>query len=660
MKKIFSLVSALALCAVAFASTKVSMDFADPTAYGFASPAAGSFTQLNTGDVIAKDGVSLTVTFASGSGFRFYNSSGKINLRGYVNSTLTIAPPTGKKLLRISANATNMNSTYISGDMTGTLWEGEADAVTFNVIKSTLQINTLTIDFGDAGEVPPTVVVDTIGVTEAIARIKAGNKGECYVKGVVAGDPFQLGNNGPAFYMTDIANPSDSLEGFKINKDANTVFADVDDMAATLAMGDTILIYAAGLDKYNNIYETTSGYFVRTIGKSDAIILPWNIADATYENGNWTITIAATNDVNPSDALKLIFPSSETKGIAGFHTLATGSAIKKAGVSLAITSGDVKLTFKSISNNNYNEYDVKMTGLVGESVYRLNNTMEIPAFDAAGEEIVLSADRPFVPKDNDTITCAQAREYALSLGSGESSPMTVTVRGFITDMFSNGVTFWMDDKAGDAKTIEAYSCTMPVGVSLDNGAEVYVTGLLKNYNGTPEVDHGTVSVISGGSQIVAQEVTVAEAVAVAQALAANATSEGYYAITGYISGIAYEYSAQYGNISLWMSDTPDDSQTFQAYRAKCDAAIADKLVVGAKVKVTDKIKHFHQDATEGEDPKPEKTVYETYGGGEVILLSGAGVEDINVNAPAVKFIENGRIIILRNGVRYDVQGRIAE
>lgn len=647
MKKILSIVSAL-VTVLAINATQVVLN-------------PGSMPQMTQAGAYDQTIEGIHVQLSNG----IVNES---QIRIYKNQTITFSAQTPISAIVFTCTATGTSQygpgcfaeqegyTYESNKGT---WDGSATSVAFTASSNQVRATQIVVYLD--GEKPSTeqLPVDTIGVSEAIARIDANNRGECYIKGVVAGDPFLLGANGPAFYMTDIANPSDSLEAFKIGKNATTPFADVEDMASIIAMGDTILIYALGLDKYNNsIYETTTGHYVRTIGKSAANVLEWDVADATYENGNWIITIAATNANNPADALTLIFPSSVTNGIAGYHSLATGSAIKQAGVSTPITSGSVQLTFNSISNNNYNIYAVKMSALVGDATYRINNTIEIPAFDANGDEILLSADRPFTPKANDTITCAQAREYALSLASGESSPMTVTVRGFITDMFSNGVTFWMDDQAGEAKTIQAYSSTMPAGVSLDKGAEVYVTGSLKNYNGTPEIDHGTVTAISGGSEIVAQEVTVAEALAVAQALDVNATSTDYYAITGYISGIVTAYSEQYGNISFWMSDAADDAQNFQAYRAKCDASIADKLVVGAKVKVTDKLKHYYKAADE-EHPDDLHT-YETNGGGTVILIQGAGVEDINVNVPAVKFIENGRIIILRNGVRYDVQGRIAE
>ena len=666
MKKILSLVSAVVLSTFAFASTIVTMDFANPADYSYAVPEAGKYTQINDGNKIAKDNVNLIVNFASGSGFRFYNSSGKINLRGYVNSKLSIAAPEGKKLLKITANGSNWTSEYISGDMTSAKWSGEADTVVFNVIKSTLQINSLTIEYGNAGETPAETKVDTITVSQAIARINAGQKGECYVKGVVAGDPFTLGNNGPAFYMTDIANPADSLEGFKIGKDASTMYKDADEMAEAFGMGDTILIYASGLDKYNTIFETTGGYFCKVLGKSSAVVLDWAFGSAYLGEGGWTLEIAKANN-DTKNVITLKFKSDKKDAIAGSHNVEAGSSLSVEGANTAISAGSITLKFKEIGPNSLNIYTTQATFNAGDKIYRLKSDIEFFGANSEGDEIILAGDRPFKPTEGQEITCAQAKEYALSLASGATGDITVTVVGYVTDLFSNGKTFWMDDKSGSAKTVQAYmfKTLTPATKELENGAKVKVTGKMTNYNGnTAEIKDGAVEIIEGGKDIVTTEATVAEALTAAKALEQNKTSEATYAITGYISDIVEEFKADKGNMSFWMADNlGEHPMEFQAFRVTCTEEQAAKLRPGAKVKVTAKVTHFHQDAkpaTETEAEKPERTVYETVQGGTVELLVESGVENINADVQAVKFIENGQIIIIRNGVRYNVQGQIAK
>ena len=255
----------------------------------------------------------------------------------------------------------------------------------------------------------------------------------------------------------------------------------------------------------------------------------------------------------------------------------------------------------------------------------------------------------------------------MSLEAGATGDIPVVVVGYITDLFSNGVTFWMDDKQGTTKTFQAYLVKKvePVTMGLQNGAKVKLSGYVTNYNGTTaELKDGTVLIVEGGKPITATEATVAEALAAAKALEQNKTSEGVYAITGYISSIVEEFKADKGNMSFWMSDNlGEDPQEFQAFRVSCTEELAAKLRPGAKVKVTAKVTHFHQDAkpAEGDQPeKPERTIYETAQGGSVELLQESAVEVIRTDAPAVKFIENGQIIIIRNGVRYNVQGQLAK
>jgi len=544
-------------------------------------------------------------------------------------------------------------------------WLGSATSVSFATTANQVRASKIVVYLD--GEQPSSEVVplDTISVSDAIARIKDGKTDECCVKGVVAGDPFLLGANGPAFYLTDIENPNDSLEGYKIGKDANTAYKDVEEMSQDIAMGDTIIICALGLAKYNNIFETTGGYYVRTVGKFKAIELDWaEDGEATRFADHWELSIAKVSG-NEQNVIKLAFASDKVDAIAGNHYLAQGSSITIDGVETAITSGSVKLTFKEQGNTGLNTYVTKVKAVAGDDIYVLSAEIEFYAQDEEFEEIDLDGDRPFVPTvDGQDVTCEQARSYALSLDAGASSDLTVTVHGFVTDLFSNGVTFWMADQQGTEKVIQAYSSTLPLGVALQNGTEVKVKGKVTNYNGTPEINKGTVEVISGGGVVTVLEVNVAEALTACQALAQNATSTETYAITGFIINIARDYSSEYGNISFWMSDNASDAKgEFEAYNVKCDAELAAKLLPGAKVKVTDKLKHFYQaevPAEEGKEGKPARTVYETLGGGSVELLAGAGVEDIVVNVKAAKFIYEGQLYILRDNAIYNVQGQLVK
>lgn len=514
------------------------------------------------------------------------------------------------------------------------------------------------------------VTLDTISVSDAIKRIKENNLGPCYVKGKVVeiltkdADVAKYGNIN--YWMVDLENANDSIEGYKMygaNNKKYSSSADVEFFA-----GDEILVYATALKLYNNnVYEIDGGYYFRTLKSNTSVIdLDWTVGSAVLTETGWDLEIAkANNDTKNLVNMKIV--STEKDGIKGQYPLAAGSSLLVGGSSTAISAGNIILNFKEIGPNSLNIYDVQATFNAGDKIYRIKQEVEFFAADVNGDEIVLVGDRPFKPTEGQEITCAQAREYALSLASGTTGDVKVTVVGYVTDLFSNGVTFWMDDQQGSAKTFQAYmvKTIQPAGVGLKNGAKVKVTGYVTNFSGTtPELKDGAVEIVEGGEQIVATEVTVADALAAAKALEQNKTSEGVYAITGYISAIAEEFKADKGNMSFWMSDNLNDAaQEFQAFRVSCTEDLAAKLRPGAKVKVTAKITHFYQSEkpAEGDQPaKPERTIYETVQGGTVELLAVSGVEDVMSNAPAVKFIENGQIYILRNGVRYNLQGQVAE
>ena len=514
------------------------------------------------------------------------------------------------------------------------------------------------------------VPLDTISVSQALVRISENQLGPCFVKGKV----MNINTNNVekyhniSYWLADLDTPTDSIQGWKMkaadNKDYNSA-ADVE-----FVVGDEILVYAATLENYQGKNEINGGYFFRTL-KSDVIELDWAFGSAYRGEGNWNIVLEKAN-ADQKNYVDIIINSDKTNAIAGNYSIAEG-AISLDGSKSDITEGSLTLSFKEISETGYNVYFVNISFTAGDKKYRLSSVSEIYATDDAGEEIVLDGDRPFAPtEEGQEITCAQAQEYAFSLPANTDSELGVVVVGYVTDIFPDGQSFWMADQKGSEKVIQAYKfkTISPIGVDLAKGALVKVSGKVTNYvnantgAATAEVKNGAVEIVEGGTAVTVLEVNVADALAACQALEQNATSNEVYAITGYIASIAREYSDQYGNISFWMSDNADDADPkFQAYNVKCDAALAEKLVPGAKVKVTDKLKHFHQDAkpAEGEQPeKPERTVYETNGGGTVELISGAGVEDITVDVKAVKFIENGQIIILRNGVRYNIQGQIAE
>ena len=283
-------------------------------------------------------------------------------------------------------------------------------------------------------------------------------------------------------------------------------------------------------------------------------------------------------------------------------------------------------------------------------IFNYNNTPEIKNGDVAIIE------RATAKIDTLEVDVCEALEEGEALNPGDYTADVFIVYGRVkgADAVNNygQHTFEM---ACDDKIFKPYNCKGEDGLELGKGDSVAVTGKLYNYNGTIEISNGKVELIEKSKEEeVIQEVTVAQAVELVMAMDQGAKTDDRYAVTGFVSEIETEYSAQYHNISFYMSDDIDNpTQDFLAFRVAVAEADADKVVVGAKVKVTAVLQHFYK-AAAGEEP--EKDIAETVAGATIEFIDETAVETITNNAKSVKRIEDGQIIIYRNGVRYNALG----
>ncbi len=105
--------------------------------------------------------------------------------------------------------------------------------------------------------------------------------------------------------------------------------------------------------------------------------------------------------------------------------------------------------------------------------------------------------------------------------------------------------------------------------------------------------------------------TPSEAHAAAAQLQAGAVTSNKAGVVGYVSKIATEYSSQYDNITIYMSDNLDTQETFYVYRMKGGSA----LKVGDKIKVTGNLTNY-----KGTSPQMNQgatyVLIEAVGGGE--------------------------------------------
>lgn len=209
------------------------------------------------------------------------------------------------------------------------------------------------------------------------------------------------------------------------------------------------------------------------------------------------------------------------------------------------------------------------------------------------------------------------------------------------------------------EVFKPYNCLAEEGMTFGKGDSVVVIGKLYNYGGTIEISGGKIELIErSAEEEVILEVTVAEAIAIAMALEKKASTNDRYAITGYVSEIAIAYNETYGNISFFMvDDVNSEAKDFEAYRVKVSKEDSERVVPGAKVTVTAALKRYYKEPESEDKPETEIDLAETVDGGTMVIVEDAtAVETVTNNAKSVKRIENGQIIIYRNGVRYNALG----
>ena len=139
-------------------------------------------------------------------------------------------------------------------------------------------------------------------------------------------------------------------------------------------------------------------------------------------------------------------------------------------------------------------------------------------------------------------------------------------------------------------------------------------------------------------------ITCAEAVA----LCTPTTTTEKYIIRGYVSEMIEAFNAQYGNITFWMADTKNGGQVLQVYRAKPVSEVEKTLQVGDYVEVIGALVLY------GETP-------EVSTGGSVEKITDPGtsaVDNVVVEKRTTKFFENGQLVIVKEGVRYNAQGQV--
>lgn len=491
--------------------------------------------------------------------------------------------------------------------------------------------------------------LDTLSVVEALAYIE--EEGYCpkIVKGVVSSISNSIKNDAvETVVLTDIADPSKTIECFKL-------YAGYDgtDTAKVTAInqlpfvkGDTIYVYGKTISNYKKssvlIPQLSSFvYFVRRVGGDlQRTFLDVDNFNPKYNDDieRFDFTFTKQGDAN----LKLVikYSSSNEYAIAGTYTVSANSTLKLSdGTDKTLVSGELTIVIDSMPGE-YIYYSVD--GLVRDD----NDMYYVVEMKYESDHFV---------DDNPNITSALAYELArIAADAGKATTAAAyNVYGYWVSNYqsSSGSSkgFYLSDFAGvtGGKYFEAFGVHGPVA-----GDYVRVKNIkLKMYYDTAENDG---SITSSGWEklnpedapvirdVKAPERAVAEALAIGQALAKGAYEHKYYTVCGPVLSVE-ENEFLIGTAESYI----------KAY--KCVSADEFKPQVGDNVKVKGILYHYYK-AASGEDPEKDEIEisYGQYSG-----ATGTALPEVLVERSydkAIKAIDNGQIVIIKNGVRYNLLG----
>lgn len=330
-----------------------------------------------------------------------------------------------------------------------------------------------------------------------------------------------------------------------------------------------------------------------------------------------TITIAATSDGKYSVAVnggtndgKYINGNSSANKIE-FGTTASDNTLTYESGSVKIESNTSVMRFNSAVNNLRFRY-FKAASYAGQKAVQLYKK-------AQGEEIAATA----IALDKETLELEQYRTGKLvaTLTPAEATTTVVWTSS--------------DDKVA----------------VVSNRGLVSATGV---GTATITATAGELTAICAVTVTAAKAITCAEAVEIAKTATGNnvAAEGGKYVIRGYVTELAGTPSddmEKFGNYSLWMADTKDGGKVFEAYQVK---PVDGKTIaaVGDYIEVVGELTQYNG-------------TYETIGKGaatiEIITPSALPYTEESATK-AVKVIENGQLIIIRDGVRYNAVGTVIE
>lgn len=309
------------------------------------------------------------------------------------------------------------------------------------------------------------------------------------------------------------------------------------------------------------------------------------------------------------------------------------------------------------------------------------------------------------------LTCAEA--VAICQETGETATTeTYTIRGYVTNIASaynagyNNTSFWMADTKDGGKVFEAFRSTplAEADKAVKVGDYVEVTGNLVNYKGnTPETAQGGTYTIleaaEGGEDPVEPEqpetpeekpltdgytkVTNISALATGDkvVLYCDAYGVGVAGFDGYKSGIMaetgwVEYVVETVEGGIMLKDEKagqyaalPEKNSFKYTAEGSVFTVTENALLACFLESESNTFFLYYNTNNGGNPlcrmytdKSSDDRYAPFYVYEVTENTGdtTGVDNVTTNQNITKFFENGQLIIIKNGVKFNAQGQVVK